>query len=92
VTEAKLRSLGYGYRANYIVEAVKLIKEKGGSEWLTSLRKLPLEEVRTELIALKGVGRKVADCVALFSMDKEGTIPVDTHVFQIAQKFGMIKR
>ena len=84
VTEEKLRALGYGYRANYIVAAVKMIKEKGGSEWLTGLRKLPLDEVRTELTTLKGVGRKVADCVALFSMDKAGTIPVDTHVFQIA--------
>ena len=45
----------------------------------------------SELIQLKGVGRKVADCAALFSMDCPSVIPVDTHVFQIAKKFGFIK-
>jgi len=47
--------------------------------------------VREQLQTLKGVGRKVADCIALFSMDKPHTIPVDTHVFQIAQRFGFVK-
>lgn len=27
---------------------------------------------------------QVADCVCLFSLDKPGAIPVDTHVWQIA--------
>lgn len=27
---------------------------------------------------------KVADCVALFSLDRKDIIPVDTHVWQIA--------
>jgi hypothetical protein len=40
---------------------------------------------------MMGVGRKVADCIALFSLDQPQTIPVDTHVFQIAQKFGFVK-
>ncbi len=38
-----------------------------------------------------GVGNKVADCIALFSLDCSGTVPVDTHVFQIAQKLGYVK-
>lgn len=36
------------------------------------------------MITLDGVGPKVADCVALFSLDRRGSIPVDTHVWQIA--------
>ncbi len=32
------------------------------------------------------MGPKVADCIALFSMDKSTAIPVDTHVFQIATR------
>jgi len=27
---------------------------------------------------------KVTDCIAVFSLDKVGSIPVDTHVWQIA--------
>jgi 3-methyladenine DNA glycosylase/8-oxoguanine DNA glycosylase len=36
------------------------------------------------LLRLRGVGRKVADCVALFSLDQAGAVPVDTHVWRIA--------
>ncbi|GLE11755.1 hypothetical protein PINS_up024394 [Pythium insidiosum] len=35
-------------------------------------------------MAFAGVGRKVADCIGLFSLDKLHAIPVDTHVWQIA--------
>ena len=86
-----MRELGFGYRAPYIVSTLKTIDDKGGEEWIRSLRGCPLEKVREELTQLKGVGRKVADCVALFSMDCPETIPVDTHVFQIAKKFGFLK-
>eukprot|EP01035_Chromulina_nebulosa_P018994 gene18994-24811_t len=39
--------------------------------------------VQDELMTLPGVGRKVADCVALFSLDRSDAIPVDTHVWEI---------
>lgn len=90
-TDAKLRELGFGYRAPYIVESLGTIQSKGGETWIRGLRGKPLSEVRSELKQLKGVGTKVADCVALFSMDCPETIPVDTHVFQIAKKFGFLK-
>lgn len=35
------------------------------------------------LLEFPGVGRKVADCVALFSLDLTTAIPVDTHVWSI---------
>lgn len=38
----------------------------------------------TTRLGLTGVGPKVADCVALFSLDQTGCVPVDTHVIQIA--------
>lgn len=38
-------------------------------------------------MALPGVGRKVADCVALFSLNKLEALPVDTHVWQIAKRY-----
>lgn len=36
---------------------------------------------------MKGVGKKVADCVCLFSLDKLDAIPVDTHVRQIGEGY-----
>ncbi|USW54750.1 Putative HhH-GPD domain, DNA glycosylase, 8-oxoguanine DNA glycosylase [Septoria linicola] len=45
----------------------------------------------TSLLSLQGVGPKVADCVCLMGLGWGEAVPVDTHVWQIAQrdyKFG----
>ena len=90
--EAELRDLGFGYRARFIESSLETLKEKFGTEegaiekGLEAYRTQPLETVRDELVELKGVGRKVADCVMLMSMDKLQAIPVDTHVAAIAAR------
>lgn len=57
---------------------------KGGSGWLLGLRENPSrQEVQAALMELPGIGRKVADCVALFSLDQSDAVPVDTHVWDI---------
>lgn len=48
-------------------------------------------EAHEKLLALQGVGPKVADCVCLMGLGWGEAVPVDTHVWQIAQrdyKFG----
>ena len=40
--------------------------------------------VQDQLQCFPGVGRKVADCVAVFSLDQAEAVPVDTHVWAIA--------
>ena len=95
--EAKLRQLSFGYRAKYINQAaIYLLKSHVNSDkdWLYSLRTKPYEEVHKELIKIPGIGNKVADCVALMSLDKLEAIPVDTHVLSIATniyKFNPLK-
>eukprot|EP00347_Sterkiella_histriomuscorum_P018548 403345092 len=91
VSEKELRDLKFGYRAKYLVANAKMMNEKGGKQWLESLRGKSNEEVREQLITLNGIGNKVADCIALFSLDCANSIPVDTHVFQIAQKLGYVQ-
>lgn len=44
--------------------------DEGVYAWLETLRTTPTAEARAELLKLMGVGRKVADCVLLMSMDK----------------------
>lgn len=85
VDEETLRKLGFGYRAKYIVHTTKqlLENEKG---WLDNLRKASREDAQKNLVTLMGVGRKVADCVSLFSLDKLDVVPVDTHIFSMAQQ------
>lgn len=60
-----------------------VLQPEGGEAWLAALRTAPHEEAITALTSLPGVGPKVAACVALFSLDKHASIPVDTHVWQV---------
>ncbi|XP_025112383.1 N-glycosylase/DNA lyase-like isoform X3 [Pomacea canaliculata] len=84
--QKKLRELGFGYRAEFIVSSAKSVMEKGGLSWLLSLRCGSFEKARSELMKLRGVGEKVADCVCLMSLDKTCAVPVDTHVWKFAAK------
>ena len=79
-----LRALGFGYRAEYIQRTAKMLVDAHGigtplpqndfseaSEiWLKQLRNFNTVAAREELLKLTGVGRKVADCVLLMSLDK----------------------
>lgn len=72
---AKLRSLGFGYRADFIQKTAAMLLNAHGSDdgvfaFLSGLRKAETDLAREELVKLMGVGRKVADCVLLMSMDK----------------------
>ncbi|PHH74446.1 hypothetical protein CDD80_3077 [Ophiocordyceps camponoti-rufipedis] len=51
-------------------------------------------DAHNALLSLAGVGPKVADCVCLMGLGWGNSVPVDTHVWQIAQrdyKFGKAK-
>jgi N-glycosylase/DNA lyase len=71
--------------ARLVVQAARTLVERG-EQWLYALRDAPYEEAHRQLLTLPGVGHKIADCVCLFSLDKPQAIPVDTHVWQIAQR------
>ena len=76
---AVLRKLGFGYRAEYIQRtAQKLIEEHGTDikalAWLNTLRSMSTQDARNELLKFCGVGRKVADCILLMSLDKVSII------------------
>jgi N-glycosylase/DNA lyase len=83
-SEEDLRGLGLGYRAKFVRATAIALSSKGGEEFLMSLRSKPRKEVQVALLEFVGVGMKVADCVALFSLDQSDCIPVDTHVWNIA--------
>ncbi|EEB06080.1 N-glycosylase/DNA lyase [Schizosaccharomyces japonicus yFS275] len=80
--ERELRNLGFGYRAKFIHKSVLYLSKNKG--FLENLSSLSYEACRDELCLLPGVGPKVADCVCLMSLNKFESIPVDTHVLQLA--------
>ena len=85
IDDKVLRDLGFGYRAPYVINTCKTIAEKGPG-WLQGLREKSRQECKEALLECSGVGPKVADCVALFSLDQAACIPVDTHVWRIARR------
>lgn len=74
----QLKQCGLGYRTEYVLETAKAVHECQFD--FERLRQMPFEALRKELLAFKGVGLKVADCVALFSLGKLEAFPVDVWV------------
>lgn len=81
LTESDLAPLKAGYRAEYILDASK--KLKNGEVDLNSLFDADIQCARKELLKIKGVGPKVADCVLLFSLKKHGAFPIDVWIGRI---------
>lgn len=86
LSEAELWQLGWGYRAPRVVKLAQQLVERGGEAFLEEIGTLSEDDARAALCELCGVGRKVADCVLLFSYGHDGCVPVDTHCFQIAER------
>lgn len=80
-TEEALRDLKVGFRAPYLLDAIE--KVTSGSVSIDELHKMPTEDARKMLMTIKGVGRKVADCVLLFGCGKMDVFPVDVWVKRI---------
>lgn len=70
---------GAGYRNVYLKETSKRICDEG----IAHLEALPTKELKAKLLSYKGVGPKVADCVALFGFGKTDSFPVDTWIEKV---------
>jgi N-glycosylase/DNA lyase len=82
IPEGALRAQGFGYRGATIPRAAASALEKGGEAWLAELKEAALDRIRSELTSLPGVGPKLAECIALFALDRMDAVPVDTHVWR----------
>ncbi len=67
-----------GFRAKYILDAALKVKE--GIVNLENIKNLSLEQAREELMKIKGVGLKVADCALLFSHKRIEAFPQDVWI------------
>ena len=76
--EAELRRLKLGFRAPYVYRAALAVLE--GRLDLRRLTGASYEETKSELMALKGIGDKIADCIALMSLEKLEAFPIDVWV------------
>jgi endonuclease-3 len=71
------------------VRIQQILRALEGSD-LCWLEDAPLDEARSYLCSLPGVGRKTAACVLLFSFGRPD-VPVDTHVYRVATRLGLFR-
>jgi N-glycosylase/DNA lyase len=83
-TESDLMACGLGYRAKYVLATSKQMLENNFS--LESLKQMPYQQAKKQLVDFSGVGLKVADCVLLFSLGKSEAFPVDVWVKRVILK------
>jgi endonuclease-3 len=85
-----IRSSGmYNLKAQRIQAALKGIKERVGKLDLSHLETMDLQEAKKWLTSLHGVGPKTAAIVLLFSFGRP-VLPVDTHVWRVTKRLGLI--
>lgn len=75
-----------GPRIKAVLEA---IQQDRGALSLDFLAQLPVDDARSYLTSLKGVGPKTAACVLLFALGMPA-MPVDTHVHRVSKRLGLI--
>lgn len=73
-----------GFRAKYIIDAAQ--KVSSGQVDIEKIKTLPFEEAKAELIKIKGVGEKVAQCSLLYGFGRVEAFPVDVWVKRIVEE------
>ena len=80
-----LAPLRAGFRAKYILDAAQKVAD--GRVDLARAAVLPLDEAREELMQIKGVGVKVAECALLYGLHRLEAFPVDTWIKKALAQF-----
>ncbi len=89
-SEAELRGCKMGFRAPSLHAAARQIAD--GSFDLERIREFDYAAARTELMKLRGVGGKIADCVLLFAYGFDGAFPVDVWIERALQELYFPRR
>jgi len=72
------KNIKCGYRDKYLYHTISMLTP----DFISSIYNMNTDLARSELMKLKGVGRKVADCILLFGYSKTDVFPTDTWVVQ----------
>lgn len=75
-----VKSCGFKSKAGHIIDACRMIVAQYGGEVPSTLE---------ELVKLPGVGRKTANVVLAFAFNIPA-LPVDTHVFRVSNRLGLV--
>lgn len=81
LTAEDLAPIRSGFRAKYIIDAAQKISS--GEVDIEQVKALPFEEAKAQLLKIKGVGEKVAQCTLLYGFGRVEAFPRDVWVNRI---------
>lgn len=84
LTVEDLSPLRAGFRAKYILDAAQRVSK--GEVDFARIDSQPTQYGREELVKIKGVGKKVAECTLLYGFGKLDAFPVDVWVKRITEE------
>lgn len=84
-TPEELRECKTGFRDKYILDAIEKIYQNKVD--FSKYNQYTTEQAKENLLLIKGVGTKVADCVLLFSLNKKDVFPTDVWVKRVMEYF-----
>jgi len=76
-------------KAPRIQQVLRQISDERTELNLDFLLEMPVEDAKAWLARFKGVGPKTAACVLMFACGMP-VLPVDTHVYRVSQRLGLI--
>lgn len=83
VSEEDFRKCKAGFRAPYLVDACRMVSK--GDVIKDKLVELSSEEALMNLISIKGVGEKIANCVLLYGLSRREAFPVDVWMKRVME-------
>jgi N-glycosylase/DNA lyase len=75
--------LGLGYRDSYIVNAAENFRNSDFTDILTAA---DYESAKKQLLAIKGIGNKVADCICLYGLGHKSAFPRDVWIRRVEKE------
>ncbi len=81
--ESDFKAAGLGFRSRYMLHAIEYCTDNLD---LRMLKNKDSSDIKDELLQIKGVGDKIADCVALMGYGKLDAFPIDVWIKRILEK------
>jgi len=75
-------------KAYQLLGIFSALRREFGRVTLAPLRAMPDDEAERFLTSLPGVGKKVAKCVLMYSLERQ-VLPVDVHTHRVAMRLGL---
>ena len=92
ITPAELRAIirsAGPYKAPRLHVIAQKVTADGPGAFIRAVTQLPGPLALSYLTALPGVGHKTAACVLVYAGRSTHTLPVDTHLFRVADRLGL---